>query len=368
MRNILLITTTVTSSPKDEFKNLSMTNLLPLFTKMLKRDPLDKRLFAMGGDRLNAQLGFVAMNTLFLREHNRLCGLLSSAYPQWDDERLFQTARIINIAILAKVVIEEYINHISPIWFRLSLKPGAFEKQKWYRTNWMTIEFNILYRWHALVPDYYCIEGVAKPVKLEDTLFNNGLLIDRGLGGFLEDASRQAAGEIGLFNTPTWLLPFEKATVELGRCARLPGYNEYRKHTGDPPARDFFEITRDNEIAGKLAEVYKRVDQVEFYTGLLAEPVRTNSALPNLAAVLVAADAFSQALTNPLLSRRLYNQQTFTRIGMDAIASTMSLSDILHRNLPPGSPHHHISMKRMEQEMRDCPQTGGATSARTDGH
>src|SRR5271166_2161026 len=150
----------------------------------------------MGGDRLNAQIGFAAMNTLFLREHNRICGLLRKVYQQWDDERLFQTARNINIGVLAKVVIEEYINHISPLLFRLRLEPGRFERQNWYRTNWMTIEFSLLDRWHSLVPDSYrmrCVPdsgGLIEDVPVVNTLFNNRLLTERGVGGVLEDASR----------------------------------------------------------------------------------------------------------------------------------------------------------------------------------
>ena len=89
--------------------------------------------------------------------------------------------------------------------------------------------------------------------------------------------------------------------------------------TGRSPARDFAEISDDKEVCSRLKEVYKTVDRVEFYPGLFAEPVRTNAALPLLAAELVAVDAFSQALTNPLLSDHLFNEQTFTKVGMEVI-------------------------------------------------
>ena len=62
--------------PRAEFLPLPMTALLPKFEKELDRHPVDQALFAMGGDRVNSQVGFLAMNVLFLREHNRICDVL----------------------------------------------------------------------------------------------------------------------------------------------------------------------------------------------------------------------------------------------------------------------------------------------------
>ena len=142
----------------------------------------------MGGDRVNSAAGFLAMNVLFLREHNRVCDVLKREAGLTDDERLFQTARNVLIVLLMKIVIEEYINHIAPYHFKFRVNPAAFEGQRWYRQNWMAIEFNLLYRWHGLVPDSYRIND--KDVPLFETLFNNGVVIDAGLGRLFEDASR----------------------------------------------------------------------------------------------------------------------------------------------------------------------------------
>ena len=50
-------------------------------------------MYVAGDVRANEQTGLAAMHTLFVREHNRLAGLLEENNPTWDDEALYQTAR-----------------------------------------------------------------------------------------------------------------------------------------------------------------------------------------------------------------------------------------------------------------------------------
>ena len=58
--------------------------------------------------------------------------------------------------------------------------------------------------------------------------------------------------------------------------------------------------------------------------------------LGDLMGTMVGVDAFSQALTNPLLDPRLFSADTFSEKGMAAIRETNSLKDIVLRNIPPG--------------------------------
>lgn len=53
--------------------------------------------FAVGHEAFGLVPGLMMYATIWLREHNRVCDVLKEAHPDWDDERLFQTSRLILI-------------------------------------------------------------------------------------------------------------------------------------------------------------------------------------------------------------------------------------------------------------------------------
>jgi prostaglandin-endoperoxide synthase 2 len=304
------------------------------------------QLFAMGSDTSNLQVGFVAHNVLFLREHNRIARLLADEYRDWDDERVFATTRNILTVMLMKIVLEDYINHITPTIFELSLEPQDFPNERWYRTNWMAIEFNLLYRWHSLVPSTYKIAGQSIPIS--DTLYNTEMVRRYGLGPIFEAASEQPAGQIGLRNTPDELWYVEQLSIEMGRSVQLRSYNDYRELSKTPRVTDFDQITGNVTVRDELRRLYGHVDNLEFYVGLFAEEVPDNGVCPGLMGHMVALDAFSQVYTNPLLAPRIYNEDTFSSQGMEIISSTKTLSQIVNRNVPARAGGYFVSMTRKD--------------------
>ena len=302
-------------------------------------------LLAIGTDTGNTQIGHVMMNTLFLREHNRLAAQLEQAYG-WSDERLFQTARNINIVMLIKIVIEDYINHITPYHFRLSLdeQTKAYARATWMRPNRMASEFNLLYRWHSLIPSQLLAGGRLRP--LGETVLKPRFVLEHGLGPLLEEASRQRAGRVGLFNTAAELLGAERASIQKGRDVQLAPYNDYRAFCGFPRVTSFDQISGDPRVREGLKSRYGTPDDVEFYVGLFAEDPRPNSVLPSLIGRMVGVDAFSQALTNPLLAPRVYSPETFSPLGWREIQRTKTLSDIVNRNVTVGDRPYEVRMTR----------------------
>ncbi|MGP1253281.1 MAG: peroxidase family protein [Kiloniellales bacterium] len=304
----------------------------PLGGENIAGKGFERQIFAVGGDRVNATPMVTMLNTLLLREHNRLAGELEKRNGGWDDERIFQTARNILITIYIKIVIEEYINHISSTCFKLKADPKVAWTASWNRPNWMTVEFALLYRWHPLVPDHVTWAGESVPSA--QMVLDNRYLTDVGLEAGFRYVSAEKVTALTLFNTPSFLLDVERRAIQQGRNLSVDTYNRYRDIMSIPKVTSFDQVTGNPKKREALKRVYGTPDAVEFYTGLFAEDVNPNTPMPTLIGAMVALDAFSQALTNPLLSANVYNETTFTDWGLGQIETTERLSDLLIRNVP----------------------------------
>ena len=309
--------------------------------------------FAVGLEHGNSTIGNTVLNTVFLREHNRIAELLAadnSADPAWDDDRLFETTRNIMIVLLLKLVVEEYIRHISPFDFPIKNVPFIADGARWNRSNWCSVEFNLLYRWHSLVPD--SIGRGRDQLQPADFRNNNSLVIDRGIEALISKCSRERAGRIGLFNTPDFLvdrsrpdLPsVQERTIDLMRHARLRSYNDYREQFGLRRVTSFEQLTSDEDVRKRLDALYGDIDKLEWYVGIFAEDYPDYAMMGDLLTRMVAYDAFTQALTNPLLARNVFNEATFTQTGLDIIEETGTLQQIIVRNAArPGAVHASFS-------------------------
>jgi prostaglandin-endoperoxide synthase 2 len=309
--------------------------------------------FAVGLEHGNSTVGSTALDILMLREHNRIAGLLAEEYaagreqPAWDrsmsvadlDERLFQTTRLIMTVLLLKIVVEEYIRHIAPHDPPLQVVPGMAANNRWNKSSWIAVEFNLLYRWHMLVPDTISTEDGVVDSKsfLRD---NNELVLDKGIEWLMAQVSRSRAADIGLFNTPAFLTErrapeypaVEERSIALMRFARLQSYNAYRQRFGLRPKKDWADLTGDVDVQERLAALYDDIDDLEWYVGIWAEDHPEDQMMGDLLTTMVGYDAFTQALTNPLLAPQVFREATFTRAGLRIISKTTGLQQILARN------------------------------------
>ncbi len=178
-------------------------------------------------------------------------------------------------------------------------------------------------------------------------LLDNALLLAAGLADAFVEVSANRTSALGLENGASFLLEAEKSAIDQARQNNVAGYNDYRIAMGLEPARNFATIVGGSDdpakqgrltaLAARLQALYGDVDNVEFYVGLFAERIEKNGPLPELVSTMVAMDAFSQALTNPLLSEHVWGNPNnrrlaFTDEGLEVIEATASLRDVLARN------------------------------------
>jgi prostaglandin-endoperoxide synthase 2 len=67
-------------------------------------------------------------------------------------------------------------------------------------------------------------------------------------------------------------------------------------------------------------------------TGNTHAPCSTPGGASDLLTAMVGYDAFTQALTNPLLAPQVFTEDTFTRTGLRIIKKTRTLQEILTSN------------------------------------
>ena len=323
---------------KDEFAALAPVRFEQI--PHAKRDTL----FAVGGDGSNSTIGTQLFSTLFLREHNRIAGIIAAAHTGWDDERIFQTCRNVMIVLLTRVALENYVNHLTPFYFRFSLDPRRTYRGPWIQPNWVTVEYSLSYRWHSMIPSEYRIDGATVP--LTDTLANGKLVEERGLGPLFEDLSTQPAGKLGLFNTDGSLLSIEEASISMSRELKMASYNDYREFAGLQRVTDWRQISGDKAVIEGLRECYRSVDDIDYYVGQAAEEPAPGALWGRLMGRMFVVAAFSELLNHPLLAPRLFTPQTFSPEGMQVIQSTHSFSQIVNRNTPEDKTTHLVTFGR----------------------
>ena len=277
---------------------------------------------AITGFADNWWIGLGLMHTLFALEHNAICGHLRREYPSWSDQRLFDAARLVNAALMAKIHTVEWTPAIlahpalrlamDANWWglfgeRLHRILGRIGKGEVLGgipgsptdhhdvPYALTEEFVSVYRMHPLIPDDYELYSLATGELVRTSSFvdlagrNAANVIDDRLGALDVIYSFGIAhpGAIVLHNFPQALRDFTKEDRNTGEKIRIdlaaidvmrdrergvPRYNQFRRLLRLPPARSFEALTANRVWAEELREVYGDVERVDAMVGMYAEP------------------------------------------------------------------------------------------------
>jgi hypothetical protein len=277
------------------------------------------------GFRRNWWVGLSMLHTLFVREHNAICDMLHEAYPTWDDKRLFNVARLINAAVMAKIHSIEWTPAILPNraldtglnvnWYGLLtfvLHKGKARKtlsevniqnpeigglvgnpiNKHHCPFGLSEEFVEVYRLHSLLPETLQLQcrgqdGGPKPVPFPETRQRGSARItqDYAMSDLFYSFGNQHPGALVLNNFPRFMqdlsIPgnpfFDMGAVDILRARErgVPRYNEFRRQLGLNPIRTFDDLTDDANVVTELKSVYgnapEDVENLDLLIGTLAE-------------------------------------------------------------------------------------------------
>ncbi|XP_026790716.2 prostaglandin G/H synthase 2a [Pangasianodon hypophthalmus] len=306
--------------------------------------------FAVGHEVFGLVPGLMMYATIWLREHNRVCDILKQEHPDWDDERLFQTTRLILIGETIRIVIEDYVQHLSGYHLKLKFDPELLFSERFQYQNRIASEFNTLYHWHPLMPDTIQIQHQV--YSHSQFLFNTSIVTQHGISKLVESFSKQQAGRIsGGRNLPAVVQVMATKILEHSREMRYQSLNAYRKHFNMQPYSSFEELTGDKELAADLKSLYGDVNSVELYTGLLVEKPRHNAVFGETMVEMGAPYSLKGLMGNPICSPEYWMPSTFGgKVGFE-IVNTASLKKLVCLNVKGPCPI--VSFKVPEDKLNN---------------
>jgi prostaglandin-endoperoxide synthase 2 len=107
--------------------------------------------------------------------------------------------------------------------------------------------------------------------KFADLQFKSQIIQDLGVEQILVDLTTQNIGRLGLNNTPDFLKSVDITTLLHSRILKTKSFCEYKEFFEGTIVKDFGDITSDKALQQKLKSIYKNVENVDYYVGLLAE-------------------------------------------------------------------------------------------------
>lgn len=321
-------------------------------------------------------VGLAMIGTLFQLEHNAICDLLRAKYPHWSDDELFDRARLINAALMAKIQMVEWtptiLGHptlqvaMRATWWGLAGKNikrlvgriidnevisgivGGHTDHFGVPYS-LTEEFAAVYRMHSLMPDDYTFRSAVNDKELQKRKFAE--VAQQNTVDLMEQVSMQDlfyslgianSGELTLHNFPRGLQNFHRpdgkfmdlAATDILRSRELgvPRYNQFRKLLHLPPVKSFEELTDNRRWAQELRSVYDNIDQVDLLVGLLAEPKPKLFGFGDTTFRIFLVMT-SRRLNSDRFFTTDYTPEVYTQVGLDYIDDN-NMSTVLLRHFP----------------------------------
>lgn len=321
-------------------------------------------------------LGLSMMHTLFAREHNLVCEALKRAYPDWSEERVYQTARLIVSALIAKIHTVEWTPAIlATKTIEVGLRANWYGAPKDWLSQlgvWLldahgltgipqtlpdhhaapyslTEEFTAVYRLHPLIPDDYQFfdQGTGQSIGVRTFGDIQGekadpLIRELRLHNVIYSLGITHPGAITLHNYPGSLQSFVRSNGEIidlsivdivrDRRRGVPRFNDFREALHKPRIRHWEELSSDPETVKKLRELYREIDAVDTMVGLHAEPPPAGVGFSDTAFRVFILMASRRLQSDRFLTVD-YRPEIYSPLGLDWIDKN-SMTSVVLRHCP----------------------------------
>jgi len=326
-------------------------------------------------------IGLLILHSLFIREHNAVCDHLHERYPELSDDDLFDRARLVIAALMAKIHTLEWttaiiahpttVKALNTNWWglvgeRFDRRFGRPTKNEVIRgiigspTNHhgvpysLTEEFVAVYRMHPLIPDEFTFRSARTGAVMQERTFPEvgalGVrqrLEELEMGDVFYSFGISHPGAITLHNFPRHLQRFERpdgvlfdlAATDILRVRErgVPRYNRFRELMHMKPATSFDQLTDNPEWADQIRQVYGGdLDRVDLMVGLFGEPKPRGFGFSDTAFRVFVLMA-SRRLESDRFFTRDYRPEVYTRAGLDWVDRN-TMKTVLLRHFPELEP------------------------------
>ena len=295
--------------------------------------------FLAGDVRVNENDELTSIQTLFLREHNRLADQIAQNNPSLTDEQIYQRARAIVGAEIQSVTYKQWLPallgaNVLPSYngYKSGVNPGI-------TNEFSTAGFRL---GHSLInDDVEFFDNNGRPTRAEVSLkdaFNNPALVEQeGIDGILKYAASTQSEEVDnqivdslrnfLFGLPgQGGFDLASLNIQRGRDHGLADYNTTRAAYGLPRVTRFDQISSDPAVQQKLQSLYGTVDNIDLWVGALAEThVAGGSVGPLIRRIVV--DQFTRLRDGD----RFWFERAFSGSVLNGLEN-VTLADVIRRN------------------------------------
>jgi hypothetical protein len=316
-------------------------------------------LFATGDVRGNETLELTALQTLFVRNHNRIAAELQKEHPDWSDELLYQEARKLNIATEQIITYNYYLPDL--------LGPSALKAYTGYNPNVnpaIATEFStVAFRFgHSLLSanierqgnnglDIADVSAGGATIALSQDFFDPNLINVNGtvdpltghsssdIGAILKgsaDGDAQAMDVMAIGDVRNLLFgngafggqDLIARDIQRARDDGIGTYNQVRIAYGLPPVTSFAQITSNVQVQQELRQAYGSVNNIDPFEGGLAEDhVKGSDMGPLFTRIL--ADQFTRLRDG---DRFFYLNESFNQDELNILHQADTLGKVIEAN------------------------------------